>query len=256
MRKGVLRELAAAPVWAIADREWSFFRSSAIGVVFLIIFLAATGHLTFEPGRGSFFLRGQADLRPFFDYLPWVLAFFIPAMTMRPWAEERKSGTIEFLLTLPLSHHQAVWGKFWAAWKFLGVALLLTFPIVLTLFFLGSPDVPAIVTGYVGAWLLAGQMIAMGLFASAISRNQVTSFIIGALLLVISLLLDSPSLVDPLDNVFSGYPLALIENLSLLRHFEPWTKGVVKLGGLAVSLVSIVFWNWATAVTIDKLKAQ
>lgn len=249
-------ELTSHETRAISRREWSFLLSSALGAVFLTIFLSAIGHLTFEPGRGSFFLRGQADLKPFFDYLPWVMAFFIPAMSMRMWAEERKSGSIEFLMTLPITTRQAVWGKFWAAWKFLGLALLLTFPIVLTVLFLGRPDLGAILTGYVGAWLLAGQMLAIGLFASALSKNQVTSFILGATLLVLFLLLDSPVLIDVVDNVLPAYPLALLENLSLQRHFDPWVQGVVRVGGLACAGLSIAFWNTVTAVVVDKNKTR
>jgi ABC-2 type transport system permease protein len=256
MLKSFFQEISGHETKAISRREWSYLLSSVLGVVFLAIFLSAIGHLTFEPGRGSFFLRGQTDLKPFFDYLPWVMAFFIPAMSMRLWAEERKSGSIEFLLTLPVTTRQAVWGKFWAAWKFLGLTMLLTFPIVLTLFFLGSPDSASVVSGYLGAWLLAGQMLSIGLFASAISKNQVTSFILGSVLLVLFLMFDSPAVVDVLDGILPAYPLALIENLGLLRHFDPWVQGVVRVGSLVNMLMSIIFWNWATTLVIEKFKTR
>lgn len=252
----IFSELTSFETKAISGREWTFLLTSAIGAVFLAIFLAAIGHLTFEPGRGSFYLRGQADLKPFFDYLPWVLAFFIPTMSMRLWAEERKSGSIEFLLTLPITTRQAVWGKFWAAWKFMGLALLLTFPIVLTVFFLGKPDFSSILTGYFGAWLLAGQMLSIGLFASALSKNQVTSFILGSVLLVLFMFLDSPVLIDIVDDFLPSYPIALLENLGLLRHFDPWVQGVVRIGSLASISMSIFFWNWATTIVIDKNKTH
>lgn len=252
----LLSELASFETKAISNREWSFLLTSVLGSVFLGIFLVCIGHLTFEPGRGSFFLRGQADLRPFFDHLPWVMAFFIPAMSMRLWAEERKSGSIEFLLTLPISTGQAVWGKFWAAWKFMGLALLLTFPIVLTVLFLGQPDIIAILTGYMGAWLLAGQMLAIGLFASALSKNQVTSFILGSVLLVLFMLLDSPVLIDVIDDFSPLYPIALLENLGLLRHYDPWVQGVIRLGSLVSIFLSIIFWNWATTTVIEKYKTR
>ncbi len=249
-------ELTSFETKAISNREWSFLLTSALGAVFLAIFLVSIGHLTFEPGRGSFFLRGQADLKPFFDYLPWVMAFFIPAMSMRLWAEERKSGSIEFLLTLPITTKQAVWGKFWAAWKFMGLALLLTFPIVVTLLFLGKPDIISILTGYIGAWLLAGQMLAMGLFASALSKNQVTSFILGSVLLVLFMLLDSPVLIDVINDFLPSYPIALLENLGLLRHFDPWVQGVIRIGSLFSISMSIIFWNWATTIVIDRNKTR
>ncbi|MBL7665188.1 MAG: ABC transporter permease subunit [Bacteriovoracaceae bacterium] len=256
MLKNFINEIKSYETKAISSREWTYLLTSVLGAVFLAIFLSSIGHLTFEPGRGSFYLRGQADLKPFFDYLPWVMAFFIPAMSMRLWAEERKSGSIEFLLTLPVTTTQAVWGKFWAAWKFMGFALVLTFPMVLTLFFLGSPDIPSIITGYLGAWLLAGQMLAMGLFASSLSKNQVTSFILGSALLTLFMLFDSPVLIDLIDDWLPAYILALIENLGLLRHFGHWIQGVVRVGSLLPMLLSIVFWNWATTVVIDKFKTR
>jgi ABC-2 type transport system permease protein len=256
MLKNLFAEMTGYGTKAISTRELTYLLSSLLGAVFLIIFLAAIGHLTFEPGRGSFYLRGQADLRPFFEYLPWVMAFFIPAMSMRLWAEERKSGSIEFLLTLPITTTQAVWGKFWAAWKFMGFALLLTFPMVLTVLFLGGPDITAMATGYFGAWLLAGQMLSMGLFASAISKNQVTSFILGAALLVLFLMFDSPVFLDVIDDFLAAYPLALIENVGLLRHFDPWVQGVVRFGSLVTMLMSMAFWNWATSVVIEKFKTR
>lgn len=240
---------------AVKQREWGYLFNSAIGAIFLAIFLIAVGHLSFDPGRGAFFFRGQADLQPFFDYLPWVMAFFVPAISMRSWAEERKSGSIEFLLTLPVATHQAVWGKFLSAWKFLGLTLILTTPIVFTVFYLGSPDVLTLVVGYLGAWLLSGQMLAIGLFASSLSKNQVTSFILGSVLLIVFLMLDSPSIVRVLDSFLPGYPLAVIENLSLLKHFEPWSQGLIKLGDLLYMLLSICFWNWCTAKTVDEFKS-
>lgn len=256
MLKSFFSDLTSLETKAISSREWTFLMTSVLGVVFLVIFLASIGHLTFEPGRGSFYLRGQADLKPFFDYLPWVMAFFIPAMSMRLWAEERKSGSIEFLLTLPVTTNQAVWGKFWAAWKFMGFALLLTFPIVLTVLFLGRPDLASILTGYIGAWLLSGQMLSIGLFASALSKNQVTSFILASVLLIFFMFLDSPVLLDVIDNFLPSYPIALLENLGLLRHFDPWSQGVVRIGGLVTTLLSIFFWNWATTIVINKNKTR
>lgn len=256
MLKNVFSDLRAQQTRAVALREWGQYLDSAVGIVFLMIFLITAGHLTFEPGYGSFFLRGQADLRPFFDYLPWLFAFFIPAMTMRLWAEERKSGSIEFLLTLPMTTRQAVLGKFLAAWKFLGLALLLTFPLVGTVFYLGNPDWAAILTGYMGSWLLAGNMLAIALFASALSKNQVTSFIVGSLLLTLFLLMDAPSVVDVLDNVLPAYPLALVENLGLIRHYQPWVKGAVRLSGVLFSVVSIGFWLLLTGALLEKVKAK
>ncbi len=252
----MLRQVFSPGARAVAQREWRQYLESPLGVVFSVIFLGALAHLSFEPGRGSLFVRGQADLLPVFDHLPWLFAFFIPALAMRTWAEERKSGTIELLLTLPLPTLAAVWGKFWAAWKLLGLILLGTFPLPLTVAILGSPDWSAIFTGYLGAWLLAGQMLALALLASASSKGQVTSFILGSLVNVVFLLWDAPALVDLLNDVLPSFALALLENLSLLRHFDPWVKGVVRLGGVlqALGLMSVTLW--LTAQLIERVKAR
>ncbi len=252
----MLKELTGVQARAVAVREWRQYLDSPVGVIFLMIFLAGIGHLTFEVGRGSFFVRGQADLIPFFDYLPWIFAFFIPAMSMRSWAEERKSGTIEFLLTLPITTSQAVWGKFWASWKFLALSLVLTLPLPLTVMILGSPDISSMITGYVGAWLLAGQMLAISMFTSALSKNQITSFILGSLFCVVFLLLDSPSFVDIFDNGLPSFVVALIENASLMKHFDPWVKGVVRVGGLLQSIIGIGLWLWLTTKAIEINKAK
>jgi len=252
----MLKLITAPESKALGQREWRQYLESPLGIIFLIIFLVSIGHLSFDPGRGAFFLRAQADLLPFFDYLPWVMVFFIPAISMRSWAEERKSGTIEFLLTLPVTTTQAVWGKFWASWKFLALALIATLPFPITVFILGRPDPLAMLTGYVGAWLLCGHLLALSMVASALSKSQVTSFILSLSFCVVSLLLDAPSVVDVLNNFLGEFFLSAIENLSLMHHFTPWTKGVVRVSSLLQSLVGISFWLWLCAKIVDHNKSN
>ena len=155
---------------SIIKRELAGYFATPVAYVFIVVFLFLTGIFTFY--MGSFFERGQADLQPFFSFHPWLYLFLIPAVSMRLWAEERKSGTIELLMTLPISVTQAVIGKFLAAWAFAAVALLLTFPIWITVNYLGEPDNGTILAGYLGSLLMAGSYLAIGSCISAVTRNQ------------------------------------------------------------------------------------
>ncbi|HSH41974.1 MAG TPA: ABC transporter permease, partial [Arenicellales bacterium] len=174
----------------ITKRELAGYFLTPIAYVFIVIFLILSGVVTFY--LGGFFDRGQADLAPFFGFLPWLYLFLIPALTMRLWAEERKSGTVELLFTLPLTMAQAVVGKFLATWIFTAVALALTFPLWLTVNYLGNPDNGVIAVGYAGSLLMAGGYIAIGCCISALTRNQVIAFVV--------------TLVVCLAFVLSGFP--------------------------------------------------
>ena len=165
-------------VRTIFAREFMAYFTTPLAYVFIVIFLALTGSLTFF--RGGFFERGQADLAPFFLFHPWLYLFLVPAIAMRLWAEERRTGTIELLMTLPTTTFAAVLGKFLAAWAFAAIALLLTFPMWLTVNWLGEPDNGVILASYLGSWVMAGAFIAIGACVSAMTKNQVIAFVVAA----------------------------------------------------------------------------
>jgi ABC-2 type transport system permease protein len=243
-----------ANVWIIFKRELSGYFSTPIAYVFLVIFVALSGVFTFY--LGSFFERGQADLRAFFQFHPWLYLFLIPALAMRLWAEERRSGTLELLLTLPVTMTQAVLGKFFAAWIFSAIALLLTVPLWITTNFLGDPDNGVILASYVGSVLMAGAFLAIGACMSALTRNQVIAFVITA--------------VVCLGFVLSGYPLVLeffsawapefvveaVSSFSFLTHFTAVSKGVIDLRDLIFFISLIAYWLFANAGVIELKKAE
>jgi ABC-2 type transport system permease protein len=231
------------PVISIYKRELKSYFSTPIAIIFLTVFLVLTGFFTFKLGK--FYEQGQADLRSFFLWHPWLYLFIVPAVSMRLWAEERKSGTIELLLTLPVTLMEAMAGKFLAAWTFLGIALLLTFPIVYTVMYLGDPDLGVIVAGYLGSFLMAGTYLAIGCALSAATNNQIISFVITTTVCLFFILLGFEPVIDLLIQIF---PPELVENLSNLSfpyHFEAIQRGVVDVRDLlyfisimAVSLLS------------------
>ena len=198
--------------------------------------------------------RNQADLLPFFNYQPWLFLILIPAISMRLWAEERKSGSIELLMTLPISLWQAVAGKFIAAWLFTTIAICLTFPLWITVNYLGNPDNGAILTGYIGCILLAGAFLAIGSCISAANRNQVVAFIITIVVCFIFLLSGFPMVLD----FFSGWaPRTIVEavaGLSFLSHFTSISKGVVDLRDVVYFLLIIAGWLQANTLILDMKK--
>ena len=242
-------------VCALFKREFASYFATPLAFVFIVIFLILTGAFTFF--LGGFYERGQADLAPFFNYHPWLYLFLMPALSMRLWAEERKSGTIELLMTLPVTVWQAVLGKFLAAWAFAGVALALTFPMWITVNYLGAPDNGTIVAAYIGSFLMAGGFLAVGSCLSAATRNQVIAFILTAVLCLFMFLLTG---FPPVINVFSGWlPQALVDglaSLSFLTHFSSIAKGVIDLRDLLYFATLIVAWLAATAIVLDMKKAD
>ncbi|MDP7667155.1 MAG: ABC transporter permease subunit [Rhodospirillales bacterium] len=214
----------------IFRREFQAYFSTPLAYVFIVIFLGLTGALTFY--MGNFFGRGQADLQSFFFFHPWLYLFLIPAVTMRLWAEERKSGTIEVLMTLPISTTQAVVGKVLAAWAFVAAAVALTFPVWITVNYLGDPDNGVIVAGYVGSILMAGAYLAIGACASALTRNQVIAFVVAAALCFLFL----TSGLEIVLAFFRGWApvffVDVIASMSFLTHFANIAKGVIDLKDL------------------------
>jgi ABC-2 type transport system permease protein len=215
----------------IFRRELSGYFATPVAYVFIVIFLILTGIFTWQ--LGGFFERGQADLRPFFDFHPWLYLFLIPAVSMRLWAEEHKSGTIELLMTLPVSRGGAVAGKFLAAWAFCGVALALTFPLWITVNYLGQPDNGAIVTGYIGSLLMAGAFLAIGACVSAATKSQVIAFIIAVVICFLFLLAGFPPVTEFLKGVqMPEAVISAVTSFSFLTRFDAIAKGVIDLRDL------------------------
>jgi ABC-2 type transport system permease protein len=242
-------------VATIFRREFASYFATPLAFVFIVIFLLLTGVFAFY--LGGFYERGQADLAPFFNYHPWLYLFLIPALSMRLWAEERKSGTIELLMTLPVTLWQAVIGKFLAAWAFAAVALALTFPMWITVNYLGDPDNGTIAAAYIGSLLMAGGFLAIGACISAATRNQVIAFILTAVVCLFFFLLSG---FAPVLNLFDGIlPQTLIDaiaSLSFLTHFGSIAKGVIDLRDLLYFGTLIIAWLIANAIVLDMKKAD
>lgn len=235
-------------------RELSSYFATPVAYVFIVIFLALAGAFTFY--LGGFYERGQADLQPFFNFHPWLYLFLVPAVSMRMWAEERKSGTIELLLTLPVTMWQAVFAKFLAAWAFIGIALVLTFPIWITVNYLGAPDNGVIFASYLGSFLMAGAFLAVGSCISAATRNQVVAFILTAAVCFLFLLAGTPLVLDFFRAFLPQGVIDAIAGLSFVSHFTAISKGVIDLRDMIYFLTTIGFWLYANAVVIDLKKAD
>ncbi len=238
----------------IAKRELGSYFGTPLAYVFIVIFLALTGALTFY--LGGFLYTGQADLHPFFVYHPWLYLLLVPAVAMRLWAEERKTGTIENLMTLPVSTYEAVLGKFVAAWVFCGIALALTFPIWITVNVLGDPDNGVVVASYFGSFLMAGAFLAIGSCMSAMTKNQVIAFVIAATVCF----LFTMSGLDLVLNFFRGWApdwlVDTIASLSFLTHFNAVTQGLIQARDLIFFVSLIAFWMFANVVIVDLKRAS
>jgi len=242
-------------VKTVFGREFKSYFDSPVAYVFLVAFLVLVGFLTF--GVAMFYERRQADLTPFFFWHPWVYLLLVPAATMGLWAEERRNGTIELLLTLPVTLWEALIGKFLAAWAFIGIALALTFPIVCTAAWLGSPDFGAVFCGYLGSFLLAGAATAIGVFASSLSRSQVIGFVIALAITFLMLIIGFDPVVNAVANW--GVPSGIVNavaNCSLLQHFESMRRGVVDFADIGYYAGVIVFMLAAAQVVTDSRKAS
>jgi ABC-2 type transport system permease protein len=238
----------------VFKRELASYFATPLAYVFILIFLVLSGVFTFY--LGGFFESGQANLSAFFNFHPWLYLFLVPAIAMRLWAEERKSGTIELLMTLPITRFDAVTGKFLAAWVFAGLALLLTFPMVITVNYLGEPDNGAILTGYIGSWLLAGGYLAIGSCMSALAKNQVIAFILAVSLCFLFIVSGFPMVLDGFSGWAPQWLVDAVASLSFLTRFEAISKGVIDLRDLLYFVTLIAAWLAATAVVIDLKKAD
>ncbi len=242
------------PIMTVSRREFLGYFATPVAWVFIVIFLVMTGVFTFY--IGNFYERGIADLAPFFQFHPWLYLFLVPAISMRLWAEERRAGTIELLLTLPITLAQAVIGKYLAAWLFLGLCLVLTAPVWITVNYLGDPDNGTILAAYIGSWLMAGGMLAIGCCMSALTRNQVVAFIL-AVVVCFGFLLSGLPMVT---NLFTGWaPQALLDaivSLSFLSHFADISKGVIDVRDLVYFALVIGFWLLATMVVLELRKGE
>ena len=241
-------------VGIIMRRELASYFATPLAYVFILIFLMLAGVFTFY--LGGFYERGQADLDSFFGFVPWLYLFLIPAIAMKLWAEERKSGSIELLMTQPVTIWEAVLGKFLAAWLFTALALILTFPLWLTVNYLGSPDNGAILAGYLGSLLLAGGFLAVGSCMSALTRNQVVAFILGVVACFVFLLAGFPLVLD-LFRSWAPQPLLdAVASLSFYVHFQSISKGVIDIRDLLYFVMLIGFFLLATDITLELHKAD
>jgi ABC-2 type transport system permease protein len=236
------------PIRIICRRELEAYFTSPVAYVFLVIFLLLTGFFTFT--AGAFFERGEASLSAFFGWHPWVYLVLVPAVGMRLWAEERRAGTIELLLTMPITTWQAIIGKFLASWIFLALALVLTFPVVLTVNVLGEPDNGAIAAGYVGSWLLAGAYLALTCMTSAMTRNQVVAFILAVVMCLFLILVGFNPVTDLLARWTSPAIVDTIAAFSVITHFDGFQKGVLDSRDLIFFFSVIGFALFATGVII------
>jgi len=237
-----------AAIGTIAKRELAAYFESPVAYVFLVIFLLLAGFFTFT--FGGFFERGEASLAAFFNWLPWLFLFLVPAAGMRLWSEERRLGTIELLLTMPVAAWQAIVGKFLASWLFLVVALALTFPMIVTVNWLGDPDNGVIVSGYVGAALLAGAYLAISCMTSALTRNQVIAFILAVVLCLLLILVGFSPLTDLLARWASPWLVEGVARFSVLTHYDGFQKGVLDSRGLLYFISIIGYALFVTGVVI------
>ncbi|MEE2778787.1 MAG: ABC transporter permease [Acidobacteriota bacterium] len=242
-----------APVFR---REFKSYFSSPLGYVFIVIFLLASGYLTVSRDFGRFLEIRQANLDAFFAYVPWIFVVLVPAVAMRLWAEERKSGTVELLLTLPISLEGAYLGKFLAGWCFLDFSLLLTWPVVFQVARLGDPDWGVILAGYIGCGLAAGAFLSIGMLFSAMSKNQVVAFILGVAASTAFLLLGLPETLDYVGGALGGYVEQVLASLSLIDHFESLTRGLVELRTLAFFALFTGGWLAIGMLTLRETKGN
>src|SRR4051812_25989208 len=233
---------------AITKRELSGYFASPVAYVVIVIFLLLTGFFTFSVG----FLieRGKANLEPFFDWHPWFYLFLVPAVGMRLWAEERRVGTLELLLTMPITAWQAIVGKFLASWLFLLLALILTFPVVITVNYLGNPDNGVIFAGYLGSWLMAGAYLAISCITSAMTRTQVVSFIISVVVCLFLILAGYPPVIRFLEGWAGPRLVDFITSFSVITHFDGFQKGVLDSRDVIFFLSLIVFSLFSTSVIL------
>ncbi len=238
---------------AVFKRELKSYFTTPVAYVFLIVFLFFSGYLTFKQG---FFEIRQADMQAFFMNLPLLFIFLVPAVSMRLWSDERKIGSIELLLTLPITIVQAVIGKFFAAWLFIVIALALTFPMVITVSYLGNPDTSLIIMGYLGSVLMAGSFLAIGCFFSAVSKNQVISFVLSVVASSILVYVGMPTTLNYLSTFLPSGLVSTIGSMSLQSHFESIQRGVLEFNDISYFILLIIGWIAACSFILDERKTS
>ena len=242
----------------VFKREFRSYFATPMGYIFIVIFLISSGYLTVSRDFGQFIELRQASLDSFFNYIPWIYLVLVPAVAMRLWAEERKTGTVELLFTLPITMQGSYLGKFLAGWAFLLVSLVLTWPVVFQVARLGSPDWGTIFTGYLGCALLAGTFLSVGMLFSALSKNQVVAFILGVTVSVIFLILGLPQILEFIGSfpLAGAYVEQVMGSLSLIDHFGSFTRGLLELRALAFFLVATAAWLFCGMLVLDRVKAS
>jgi len=240
---------------AVYWREFRAYFSSPLGYVFIVIFLVASGFLTLSRDFGRILELRQADLAPFFNYLPWLFVVLVPAVAMRLWSEERKTGTVELLLTLPVTLEGAYLGKFLAGLTFLTLSLMLTWPVIFQVARLGDPDWGAIFGGHLASVLTAGAFLAVGMLFSALTKNQVVAFILGVAVSALFLLLGLPQTLEMLGRVFGGFVEKLFSGLSLIDHFETLSRGLLEVLSLWFFALFTLGWLLSGMLVLDRTRA-
>ncbi|WP_137390523.1 ABC transporter permease subunit [Rhodoligotrophos defluvii] len=243
-----------ANILAVTRRELASYFATPIAYVFLAIFVALAGVFTFY--LGQFFDRGVADLSPFFDYHLWLYLLLVPAIAMRLWAEEWRSGTVELLMTLPVSTTEAVVGKWLAGWIFLGIALLCTVPLWITVNVLGKPDNGVIAAAYLGSFLMAGGFLAIGAAMSAVSRNQVIAFILAAVMCFLFVMSGTNLVLGALQGWAPQVVTAAVASLSALTHYTNMSRGLIGAADLVYVASLIAFWLFVNAVVVELGRAE
>jgi ABC-2 type transport system permease protein len=238
----------------ICKRELASYFATPLAYIFIVIFLIMNGIFTFD--LGGFYLRGQADLLPFFSFHPWLYLFMVPAVAMGLWADERKTGTIELLMTLPVKLSEAVLGKFLAAWALTGIALALTFPLWLTVNYLGDPDNGVIFAAYLGSWFMAGGFLAIGSCMSASTRNPVIAFILTVSICFLFVVMGSPIVLNAFPEWLPQFIVDAFAAMGFMTHFDSISKGVLDIRDILFFAVFILAWLMASAVVIEIKKAN
>lgn len=237
----------------VCKRELKSYFESPVAYVFMIVFLVLSGFLTF--GWSKLYERQAADLDPFFQWHPLIFLILVSAATMSLWAEERRAGTIELLLTMPITLFQAIIGKFFAAWFFMLIVLALTFPVVLTVALLGNPDAGVIACGYFGSALLAAAYVSVGMLTSSLTRSQVIGFVLSFSICIVLLLAGWPPITDFLVNWAPNWLVNAISAFSFMPHFESIQRGIVELRSIAYYLSVVAFMTMATYIVLDNRKS-
>ena len=239
---------------SIYKREFTSYFVTPVAYVFIVIFLFMTGVFSFY--LGAFYESNQADLEPFFRFHPWLYLFLIPAISLRLWSDERKSGTIELLMTLPVSITDMVVAKYLAAWSFTAIALFLTFPMWITVNYLGNPDNTVILASYIGSLIMAGGFLAIGSCISALTKSQVIAFVISVVICFMFILSGFPMVLDLFESWAPQAVVDAIASFSFLTHFTSIKKGVIDIRDVIYFAALITFWLYVNIVIIENKKAS